>query len=85
MDRIDVLAEYNTLVHSPSISMRIPSVVVLKDYVRPVRSAVFTRFNLFLRDEFKCQYCGIGDDLTFDHIIPKSNGGKTTWENVVAA
>ena len=85
MDRIDVLAEYNTLVHSPSISIRIPSVVVLKDYVRPVRSAVFTRFNLFLRDEFKCQYCGIGDDLTFDHIIPKSNGGKTTWENVVAA
>ena len=85
MDRIDVLAEYNTLVHSPSMSMRIPSVVVLKDYVRPVRSAVFTRFNLFLRDEFKCQYCGVGDNLTFDHIIPRSKGGKTTWENVVAA
>ena len=85
MERIIVLAEYNTLVHSPSISIRLPSVVVLKDYVKPVKSAVFTRFNLFLRDEFACQYCGASDDLTFDHIIPRSKGGKTTWENVVAA
>ena len=85
MERIDVLAEYNALVNSPSISVRIPSVVVLRDYIKPVRSAVFTRFNLFLRDEFTCQYCGHKDDLTFDHIIPRSKGGRTSWENVVAA
>ena len=85
MERIDVLAEYNALVNSPSISVRIPSVVVLRDYIKPVRSAVFTRFNLFLRDEFTCQYCGDKKDLTFDHLLPKSKGGVTDWENVVTA
>ncbi len=45
----------------------------------------FTRFNLFLRDEFCCQYCGAKGDLTFDHVLPRSRGGVTSWENVVAA
>jgi 5-methylcytosine-specific restriction endonuclease McrA len=40
---------------------------------------------VFLRDRFQCQYCGADEDLTFDHVIPRSRGGKTTWENVVAA
>ncbi|MGD9541902.1 MAG: HNH endonuclease, partial [Methylocystis sp.] len=43
------------------------------------------RFNVFLRDRFTCQYCGEHDELTFDHVIPRSKGGATTWENVVAA
>ena len=45
----------------------------------------FTRFNVFLRDRFSCQYCGTRDDLTFDHLLPRSRGGHTTWDNVVAA
>ena len=45
----------------------------------------FTRFNLFLRDEFRCQYCGSKGDLTFDHVVPRARGGITSWENVVAA
>lgn len=85
LDRVDVVAEYDTVIHSPSTERRIPSVVVLRDYVRPVQSAAFTRFNLFLRDEFRCQYCGAKGDLTFDHVVPRSRGGRTTWENVVAA
>ena len=48
-------------------------------------ASAFTRFNLFLRDEFTCQYCGAKDHLTFDHVVPRSRGGRTTWENVVAA
>jgi len=40
---------------------------------------------VFLRDRFQCQYCGSTHDLTFDHVIPRSKGGLTTWENVVAA
>ena len=40
---------------------------------------------MFLRDRFSCQYCGERDELTFDHVIPRSKGGQTTWENVVAA
>jgi 5-methylcytosine-specific restriction endonuclease McrA len=45
----------------------------------------FTRFKLFLRDEFCCQYCGSRGDLTFDHVVPRAAGGVTSWENVVAA
>lgn len=85
LDKVVVVAEYDEVVHSPSIEMRIPSVVVLKDFVKPARTAAFTRFNLFLRDEFTCQYCGAQGDMTFDHIIPRARGGLTTWENVVAA
>ena len=85
LDRVMIVAEYDTLVHSPSIAMRLPSVVVLRDYVKPARYPAFTRFNLFLRDQFTCQYCGTGQDLTFDHLIPRNRGGLTRWDNVVAA
>jgi len=85
LDRVSIVAEYDTVVHSPSMEIAIPSVVVLKDYVKPARTTAFTRFNLFLRDEFQCQYCGDRGDMTFDHVIPRCRGGLTTWENVVAA
>ena len=67
--------------------MRLPSVVSLKQYIPATRRPAFTRFNVFLRDRFTCTYCGAAaatEELTFDHIIPKSRGGKTVWENVVA-
>lgn len=85
LDRVDIVAEYDAFAHSPSRAIKIPSVVVLRDYVKPRRQVAFTRFNLFLRDEFKCQYCGKRDDLTFDHVVPRARGGRTNWENVVAA
>lgn len=85
LDRVNIVSEYDVYVHSPSTKMRVPSVVSLKDYVRPSRYPAFTRFNVFLRDRFECQYCGSGGDLTFDHVIPRSKGGKTTWENVITA
>ena len=85
MDRVDIVEEYDDYVHSPSISLKIPSVVVLKDYVRPQKKVAFTRFNLFLRDEFSCQYCGSKGDLTFDHVVPRASGWVTSWENVVAS
>lgn len=85
LDRVMILAEYDELVHSQRTAMRIPSVVVLKEYVRPQKRVAFTRFNLFLRDEFCCQYCGSKGELTFDHVVPRSRGGMTSWENVVAA
>ena len=72
LERVVVVAEYDALVHSPSVEFRIPSVVVLKEYVKPARATAFTRFNLFLRDEFTCQYCGDRDHLTFDHVVPRS-------------
>lgn len=85
LERVNILAEYERKVHSPSFEMKLPSVVSLKTYVKPARNPAFTRFNVFLRDRFECQYCGAEDDLTFDHVIPRSRGGRTTWENVVAA
>ncbi len=85
LDRVTILAEYDEVVRSPSTEIRIPSVVVLKDYVKPRKRVAFTRFNLFLRDEFRCQYCGAKGDLTFDHVVPRARGGITSWENVVAA
>jgi 5-methylcytosine-specific restriction endonuclease McrA len=85
LDRVNILAEYERVVRSPSFEMKLPSVVSLKTYVKPARNPAFTRFNVFLRDRFECQYCGSPSDLTFDHLIPRSRGGKTTWDNVVAA
>ncbi len=69
----------------PPSNSACPSVVSLKSYVKPSRTPAFTRFNVFLRDRFTCQYCGDHDDLTFDHVIPRSKGGHTTWDNVVTA
>lgn len=85
LNRVGVVEEYDNVVRSPSMQFRRPSVVVLKRYIRPNRQTAFTRFNLFLRDEFTCQYCGESGELTFDHVIPKSRGGQTEWTNVVAA
>jgi 5-methylcytosine-specific restriction endonuclease McrA len=85
MDRVGIVAEYDATVRSQRMELRLPSVVVLHDYVKPRRRVAFTRFNLFLRDEFACQYCGARHDLTFDHVVPRALGGATSWENVVAA
>ncbi len=85
LDRVNIVSHYDQAVHSPSIEMQLPSVVSLKSYVKPARWPAFTRFNVFLRDRFMCQYCGSTEDLTFDHLIPRSRGGQTTWDNVVAA
>lgn len=80
-----VVSTYEKAIHSPSFEMRLPSVVSLKTYVKPSRNPAFTRFNVFLRDRFRCQYCGHGEDLTFDHLVPRSKGGQTTWDNVLTA
>ena len=85
LDRVNVVSNYDRVIRSPSFEMALPSVVSLKDYVRPARHPAFTRFNVFLRDKFQCQYCGSRGELTFDHVLPRSRGGITSWENVVAA
>ena len=83
LDRVNIVSEYERFVRSPSFEMRLPSVVSLKTYVKPALYPAFTRFNVFLRDRFMCQYCGDKNDLTFDHLIPRSRGGQTRWDNVV--
>mgnify|MGYP001419379446 CR=1 FL=1 len=85
LDRVNIVSEYERCVHSPSCEFRLPSVVSLKSYVKPARYPAFTRFNVFLRDRFMCQYCGSKEDLTFDHMVPRSRGGMTRWDNVITA
>lgn len=85
LGRVHVVAEYEREIRSARLSMRLPSVVALRQYVKPSTSPAFTRFNLFLRDRFRCQYCSTADDLTFDHVIPRAQGGRTTWQNVTTA
>ena len=88
LDRVNIVAEYDQVVRSPSVEMALPSVISLKRYVSANRRPAFTRFNVFLRDRFSCMYCGDRlptQELTFDHVIPRSRGGRTNWQNVVTA
>ena len=85
LERVDIVATYDRHVHSPTWDMAVPSVIALRQYVRPNEFPAFTRFNLFLRDRFSCQYCGSPHNLTFDHVVPRRLGGRTSWENVATA
>lgn len=88
LDRVNVVSHYDRVIHSPSCEFRLPSVVALKEYIPQNRRPPFTRFNVFLRDRFTCQYCRTplpAQDLTFDHVVPRARGGRTCWTNVVTA
>jgi len=84
-DRVDVVSTYDKVVRSPSMEIQLPSVIALKSYVDQDRQPAFTRFNVFLRDGFACQYCADTSNLTFDPGAPRANGGRTTGGNIVAA
>ena len=85
LDRVSIVSNYKRKIRSPSFEMNLPSVIALKSFIQPSKNPNFTRFNVFLRDKFACQYCGDKKDLTFDHLLPKSRGGLTDWNNVVTA
>ena len=88
LDRVAVVSHYDRVIRSPGFEMQLPSVVALKQYVPQDRRPPFTRFNVFLRDRFSCQYCLKGfpaNELTFDHLVPRSRGGKTSWTNILTA
>jgi 5-methylcytosine-specific restriction endonuclease McrA len=76
------------VIHSPTRTLPLPAVIRLLRYIRRTyrKSLAFSKKNVFRRDNYTCQYCRrMGPDLTIDHIIPRSLGGKTSWENVVVA
>ena len=86
-EKVDILESYKEDVHSPSITLSLPSIVRLKDYVKHNQmDVILTRRNLLVRDNYECQYCGSKKSpLTMDHVKPKKQGGKDSWENLVAA
>jgi len=89
LDRVHIIHEYEDReIHSPSCTMNMPAVCVTKKYYKIPQEAKFSRNNLLLRDTFTCQYCAElfpTSELTIDHVIPRSLGGKTNWENCVAS
>lgn len=86
---VSIVSEYDDWeVHSPSVTMRVPSVVMTKRYLHFSRRVAFCDTNLFLRDRYTCQYCGKvfpEHSLTMDHVLPCKYGGETSWENIATS
>jgi 5-methylcytosine-specific restriction endonuclease McrA len=89
LGKVDVLEEYDEDIRSPSVAIKTPAVVRLR---RPIggmkRGVKFSRINVFARDEFRCQYCGARrpvHELNYDHVVPRVQGGKTVWDNIVTS
>ena len=89
LDKAHVLAWHdNWIVHSATWETAVPSILILREYMKPKMTVRFSKSNVFLRDNYTCAYCG--DHLekkscTLDHVLPTSLGGKTTFENCVTA
>src|SRR5689334_23493453 len=79
---------HNAEVHSSAHSHRVPSVIRLLAYRHiPQQSRALSRKNILLRDRNTCQFCGAvfpSSELTLDHVVPRSRGGRSSWENLVA-
>lgn len=86
--RVAVVAEYDAVLRSQSgFTYRPPSVVALKNYVKVPAKVPFNRSTILMRDGFECQYCGDSlnlSEMTLDHVVPRSKGGPTSYENIVS-
>lgn len=85
--KAEILEHGRGIFRSPSQTLQLPSVIRLVYLIkRPRPQAHLSRREIFLRDNYTCQYCGLrGKDLTIDHVIPRHRGGKHTWDNLVSA
>lgn len=89
-EKVEILEYHSAMARSVSNSFKLPSVLKLKTYVRPKRldGVRFCRENIYIRDNYTCQYCAVKftyKELTIDHVLPASKGGPKTWTNVVTA
>ena len=87
LGKVEVVRNYSRDIRSVSVTVKMPAVVRLIRFVRRKRPQVsFSRRNIFLRDAYTCQYCKARreqTELTYDHVVPRSQGGKTDWSNIV--
>lgn len=88
--KVEIVEAYeDRVVRAPSLELAMPSVVRVLDGFRPGRLRVtFSRANVYARDRGECQYCGkklARPDSTYDHVVPRRLGGRTTWDNIVIA
>lgn len=88
-DKCSVLEWYDDwLVRSPTWETKVPAVIMLKDFVKQKTQVRFSKYNVFLRDQYTCLYCDEklkSSEATMDHVIPISKGGKTNFLNIVTA
>lgn len=86
--KFHVVEEYEQEVHSAYLTIRMPAVVKTVDYVsKPVKPVKFSRANVYARDGYRCGYCNKKckpDELTYDHVLPRSQGGQTNWLNITS-
>lgn len=89
LDRISILAVYDDWnVHSPSTTIAVPALAITREFLKYKNSVRFSRRAVYLRDLYQCQYCNEvfkDHELTLDHVVPLSRGGKTNWTNIVTA
>ena len=89
LGKVRILETYSDwLIRSEHVTINVPSVCVTTDYFHYKKNVKFSRYNMYLRDLFQCQYCQEVfdfEDLTIDHVNPRANGGKTVWDNCVTA
>lgn len=87
LGKAEVIEEYDRNIKTTSIVIKIPAVVRLLNVFRRHKKAVkFSRVNIYGRDKYNCQYCGAKRpiaELTYDHVVPRAQGGKTVWSNIV--
>lgn len=87
LEKANLLSSYELLeIRTVTRSFAYPAVIRLAQYKNiPYKGVLLNRANLFRRDRGQCQYCGSTKQLTIDHVIPRSKGGKTSWTNLVTA
>ncbi len=89
LGKVEVVEEYDHDVRTVSVIFKVPAVVRLLRAFRRFRKPVkFSRVNIYARDKYRCQYCGTKapiSELTYDHVVPRAQGGRTTWTNIVTA
>ena len=86
--RVEILETHDREVRAVTFSFKLPSIVRLLRFVKPrnLHQVKFSRANIYVRDDYTCQYCGQQfepEDLTFDHVVPVAQGGRRSWENIV--
>ena len=87
-DKVAVVETWDAVFRSPSVTIAVPKVVALRQYVPVDAAPRFCRRAILVRDRFTCQYCGRrfpAEELTFDHVVPRSAGGRTCWTNILTA
>lgn len=86
-EKVEVLKYSDTTIGCGESCINLPAVMRLIKLIRTIyRNRVpFTKKNIMVRDRYQCTYCGSGRELTIDHIIPSSKGGKTSFENCITA